>query len=463
MGVDDTDHSALIEKIATDANGLSLRLAEVIDVVDELTHHVARQTDDFTRLKHAAGDVAVTSGRIAAAASEARQVVGEARRTVDNSHLQVQRSLANIRDLAATVTGMEQQLSGLRAALAGVARVAKEIGTIAGQTNLLALNATIEAARAGEAGKGFAVVAGEVKALSRKTAEATAEIDATLRALTEQARKLIAESTAGSARANAVAESTDAIAAVIETVGAAMARVDAQADGISRDAAAIDNGVAVIAGRLTDMVTSVTQTDHKLAGATGRIGAVRDLGEVLLGATAELGIEIPDTPFIRTAEDAGTRIATAFEAALAHGEISEADLFDDRYQPVPNTNPQQYLTRFTTFCDRVLPPIQDPICRADPRMLAACATDRNAYLPTHQPENSQPQGRDPVWNARHCRNRLLWNDRTGLAAARNTKPLLLQTYHRHNPDGEAVMVKDASVPIFVRGRHWGTVRLVYGA
>jgi len=455
-------HLPLIDKIATDAGQLSLGLAEVIGVVDDLTAHIRNQGQDFGQLKQSAGEVAVISGRIAGTAEQARAVVGDARRTVESSQDRVRHSLTEIRALAATVTGMEQQLSGLRQALAQVAKVAKEINAIAGQTNLLALNATIEAARAGEAGRGFAVVAGEVKALSRKTAEATAEIDSTLRALNEQARKLIAESAAGTARAAVVAESTDAIAAVIDAVGDAMTQVDEQAQGISRDASAIDGGVGAIAGRLNDMVATVAQTDRKLAGAGERIAVVRDLGESLIGATAELGIETADSPFIRSAQETGAKVIAAFESALDRGDISEADLFDEIYQQVPGSNPPQYLTRATSFFERVLPPIQDPVAATDRRHLAICAVDRNGYMPTHQPQYSQPQGSDPVWNAANCRNRIKFSDRTAMAASRNRKPILLQTYHRKMGD-RSVMVKDASVPVVVRGRHWGTLRVVFSS
>jgi methyl-accepting chemotaxis protein len=138
-----------------------------------------------------------------------------------------------------------------------------------------------------------------------------------------------------------------------------------------------------------------------------------------------------------------------------------ADLFDEDYRPIPGTDPEQVLTRFTAFTDRVLPPVQEPVLGFDARIVFCAALDRNGYLPTHNRIYSQQQGDDPVWNAANCRNRRIFSDRTGLGAGRNTRPFLLQTYRRDMGGGNFALMKDLSAPITVRGRHWGGLRIGY--
>jgi methyl-accepting chemotaxis protein len=61
----------------------------------------------------------------------------------------------------------------------------------------------------------------------------------------------------------------------------------------------------------------------------------------------------------------------------------------------------------------------------------------------------------------NSRNRRIFDDRTGLAAAQNQKPILLQTYRRDMGGGEFATMKDLSAPITIKGRHWGGLRIAY--
>ena len=78
-----------------------------------------------------------------------------------------------------------------------ISSIVDTINLIAERTNLLSLNASIEAARAGDAGRGFAVVAEEIRNLADRSAKATADIAAIIKALQEVAQEAVAASNDG--------------------------------------------------------------------------------------------------------------------------------------------------------------------------------------------------------------------------------------------------------------------------
>jgi methyl-accepting chemotaxis protein len=166
--------------------------------------------------------------------------------------------------------------------------------------------------------------------------------------------------------------------------------------------------------------------------------------------------------FIERAMATAATISALFENAISRGRITQEDLFDNDYVPIEGTNPLQHRTRFLNWLETVLPPIQEPLRASDERLIFCAAVDRNAYLPVHNAIYSRPQRPgDVVWNTANSRNRRIFDDRAGLAASRNTRPFLIQTYPRDMGDGVTIMMQEIDAPIRVNGKHWGGFRTAY--
>jgi methyl-accepting chemotaxis protein len=456
-----SDTHDILQKLAATAGRLGIEFVDIAGNVDLVADSVKRQADLFGELHQTSQRLNTHNHQITDAAGSARDVASAARQDMAAARDRFQLSLAAINALVSAVGEIQEHLSSLGGVLAQVGRIASGIDAIARQTNLLALNATIEAARAGEAGKGFAVVASEVKALSRQTANATSEIDQTLKDLSSRLTQVIEFGNSGKRDAEKVAVEARAIGTTFETVGSAIDGIEVSSDKIGAAAHSIDAECNTLLSGMDALSKGVIGSSSALDQAKSRLNELLTTAEALIGITALSGVETEDTPFVRYVVDLSKTIGERFEAALASGEISEADLFDTSYQPIAGSNPQQHMTRYVTFTDRVLPEYQEKALSFSDKIVFCAAVDRNAFLPTHNRKFSQPQGTDVAWNTAHCRNRRIFNDRVGAKAGSSREAFVVQTYRRDMGAQGFIMMKDVSAPIFVRGRHWGGLRLAY--
>jgi len=445
---------------------LGVEIADMAGLIGDLTALGHTQTDQARAAVAAARQMSQTNAALASAMDEARASADTTRTTLSETASEVSATLARTTDklgvLGEGAIALKGSIENVRITIKSVQDASEAIQEIARDTQLLALNAGVEAARAGEAGKGFAIIADAVKVLADKIRPFTADnqrnleaLNRTLASVLEEADKNAAVAQTAIADSNSARQTTATLQALVDSAQRLTHDIDAMSQSVESNNASY----ADLRTELRALVETVKTCDAKLTLAEQRAESILGISEDFILFIAESGVETPDSPIVALCQDNARRIGALFEQALEKHDISMADLFDENYRSVANTDPQQLMTRFVALTDRLLPQFQESALDFDPRIVFSAAVDRNGYLPTHNRKYSQRQGPDPAWNAANCRNRRLFNDRTGLSAGRSTKPFLLQTYRRDMGGGNFVLMKDVSAPIMVRGRHWGGLRI----
>ncbi len=454
-----------VREIAARFGKLSAEITDIAGRVGDVTQQFDQQTAGLRRVVGAVEQVAQANNAIRQAAEGAQAAASGVRNGLERVTQSVRLGLNAAQADIATLSQEAQSMSQVLAQAVGDAHKARAssdaIQSITREIQLLSINAGVEAARSGEAGKGFAVIAAAVKALAEQTRAATAasaaQLDLLVKAVDAVARQSQANAQTAQ-RAQAGSQNISLQIGEFDSFGRSVVELIGEIEAVSRPTRENAEACAKAGQDLAGLVAGVDASTNNLEQAGQRTEALVAISEGILGSIAASGVRTAQSELIAIAMETAGTIGELFEAALARGELTLADLFDEAYRPIPGSDPVQHMTRFVALTDRLLPPLQEELLTSNGRIVFCAAVDRNGFLPTHNRKYAQAQGSDPVWNNANCRNRRIFDDRTGLAAARNRKPFLLQSYRRDMGGGQFLVMEDLSAPIMVKGRHWGAFR-----
>ncbi|WP_018689208.1 methyl-accepting chemotaxis protein [Ahrensia kielensis] len=456
----------VIAHVGGQISTLAVNIADTSGIVGDVASAMAKQSDAFADVYSSAEEIAVANVQLSDVLSQATSIADGVQQGLKTTTESVEEiftaASSDITAMAQSADTVTNEFSGVKEKISEVYNYSESIQKIASETQMLAINAGIIATRAGDAGKGFSIIASSVRELAVQTSEVSKNITARLNALEatvselvkhgETSRKLAAEAMVRSEKIDAEFGRFREFGDQVDTLTASIGEIVGPVDRNSELCGRIIDTMGTLNGEVKVNSAALSDTSNKF-------DTLVSFTEEMILLIEQSGVETEDSQIIRHCVDAAERTAALFEQAVAAGTMSISALFDENYQPIPNSNPQQVRTQFTDFTDRVMPDIQEPFLELDTRIAFCAAIDRNGYLPTHNNIYSKPQSNDPIWNAANCRNRRIFNDRTGLAAGRNTKPFLMQTYRRDMGGGVFSLMKDLSAPIFVQGRHWGAIRV----
>lgn len=142
------------------------------------------------------------------------------------------------------------------------------------------------------------------------------------------------------------------------------------------------------------------------------------------------------------------------EAAIDSGVLTINDAFDTNYEEIKGFDfgeHTRYHTRYDFYTDRAVRGFQDKILESSPDFMFALGIDVNGYLPTHNTRFERPLTGDRTKDLVGYRSKRKFTKETERAKGHELDPVLVVPYPRDT--GEDAW--SVSVPIFVKGRHWG--------
>ena len=270
------------------------RVAQTTSQVENTsTELLAASTEQLREIRETGQSVLDMAARINVVSSQAQESASVARNSLmaaESGLSAVQNAIGGMNSIRDQIQETSKRIKRLGESSQEIGEITELISDITEQTNVLALNAAIQAASAGEAGRGFSVVAEEVQRLAERSADATRQISALVKAIqtdTQDAVAAMERSTQGVVEGARLSDNAGTALTEIDRVSRQLADLIAQiSDSASREAVSANE----VAGNIQHIFAVTEQTGEGTRSTANQVRELSRMAEELRESVARFKI-----------------------------------------------------------------------------------------------------------------------------------------------------------------------------